>query len=42
MKLDLDILRYMSREEFRVLTSVEMGMKNHEMVRLLQSRVLFC
>lgn len=32
MRLDLDILRYMSREEFRVLTAVEMGMKNHEMV----------
>eukprot|EP01051_Picozoa_sp_SAG22_P035462 SAG22_NODE_16658_length_320_cov_1.230769_1_plen_25_part_01 len=25
MKLDLDVLRYMSREEFRVLTAVEMG-----------------
>jgi hypothetical protein len=33
MKLDLSILRYMQREEFRVLTAVEMGMKNHDQVR---------
>lgn len=26
------MLRYLSREEFRVLTAVEMGMKNHELV----------
>jgi RIO kinase 2 len=30
MKLDLTALRYMGKEEFRVLTAVEMGMKNHE------------
>jgi len=31
-KLDVTMLKYMSKEEFRVLTSVEMGMKNHEVV----------
>lgn len=28
----MTILRYLSREDFRVLTAVEMGMKNHELV----------
>ena len=28
MKLDVNVLRYLSREEFRVLTAVEMGQKN--------------
>ncbi|KAI9490670.1 RIO1 family-domain-containing protein [Zychaea mexicana] len=32
MKLDAKALRYMSPEEFRVLTAVEMGSKNHEVV----------
>lgn len=32
MKLDVNILRYLSKDEFRVLTAVEMGMKNHEIV----------
>ncbi|KAI7907048.1 RIO1 family-domain-containing protein [Cokeromyces recurvatus] len=32
MKLDAKALRYMSTEEFRVLTAVEMGSKNHEVV----------
>lgn len=32
VKLDLVILRYMSRDDFRVLTAVEMGMKNHDLV----------
>lgn len=31
-KLNVVILRYLSREDFRVLTAVEMGMKNHEIV----------
>ncbi|NXI40559.1 RIOK2 kinase, partial [Galbula dea] len=31
-KLDVVMLRYLSREHFRVLTAVEMGMKNHEIV----------
>lgn len=31
-KLNLTMLRYMTAEDFRVLTSVEMGMKNHELV----------
>ncbi len=28
MKLDINALRYLSREDFRVLTAVEMGQKN--------------
>lgn len=31
-KLDVAILRYLTGEDFRVLTAVEMGMKNHELV----------
>ncbi|XP_068103590.1 serine/threonine-protein kinase RIO2 [Hyperolius riggenbachi] len=31
-KLNVVLLRYLSREDFRVLTAVEMGMKNHEIV----------
>lgn len=31
-KLDVTLLRYLSQEDFRVLTAVEMGMKNHEIV----------
>jgi RIO kinase 2 len=34
MKLDVNMLRYLSRDEFRVLTAVEMGQKNHEIVPL--------
>lgn len=34
MKLDVNILRYLSADDFRVLTAVEMGQKNHEMVPL--------
>lgn len=32
MKLDVNQLRYLTNDEFRVLTAVEMGMKNHELV----------
>ncbi|EEB13949.1 serine/threonine-protein kinase RIO2, putative [Pediculus humanus corporis] len=31
-KLNVTLLRYMNHEEMRVLTAVEMGMKNHELV----------
>ncbi|XP_055379204.1 uncharacterized protein LOC129610616 [Condylostylus longicornis] len=31
-KLNVSLLRYLSAEDFRVLTAVEMGMKNHELV----------
>ncbi|XP_046373574.1 serine/threonine-protein kinase RIO2-like isoform X2 [Haliotis rufescens] len=31
-KLNVALLRYLAKEDFRVLTAVEMGMKNHEMV----------
>ncbi|XP_068210884.1 uncharacterized protein RIOK2 [Palaemon carinicauda] len=31
-KLRVANLRYLSREDFRVLTAIEMGMKNHELV----------
>mmetsp|Transcript_44590 Transcript_44590/g.96920 ORF Transcript_44590/g.96920 Transcript_44590/m.96920 type:complete len:463 (+) Transcript_44590:54-1442(+) len=32
MKLDPTLFRYITKEEFRVLTAVEMGMRNHELV----------
>jgi RIO kinase 2 len=32
MKLDANVLRYMTKDEFRVLTAVELGMKNHDLV----------
>ncbi|KAK9840755.1 hypothetical protein WJX81_002413 [Elliptochloris bilobata] len=32
MKLDVNALRYLSREEFRTLQAVELGQKNHEIV----------
>jgi len=32
VKLDAQVMRYMSKDEFRVLTAVEMGQKNHELV----------
>lgn len=32
MKLDPDLLEYMQEEHFRVLTAIEMGMRNHEIV----------
>ena len=31
-KLDVSLLRYITTEHFRVITAVEMGMKNHEIV----------
>uniref|UniRef100_A0A8C7WWS8 Serine/threonine-protein kinase RIO2 n=1 Tax=Oryzias sinensis TaxID=183150 RepID=A0A8C7WWS8_9TELE len=31
-KLNVVVLRYLSRDDFRVLTAIEMGMKNHEIV----------
>jgi len=31
-KLRVTMFRYLSREDFRVLTAIEMGMKNHELV----------
>lgn len=31
-KLNVNILRYLTQEDFRVLTAIEMGMKNHELV----------
>lgn len=34
MKLDSSIIRYLEKDEFRVLTAIEMGMKNHEIVPL--------
>lgn len=32
VKLDAANLRHLSNDDFRVLTAVEMGMKNHELV----------
>lgn len=31
-KLNVSMLRYLTKEDFRVLTAVEMGMKNHELI----------
>ncbi|KAJ9574599.1 hypothetical protein L9F63_008226, partial [Diploptera punctata] len=31
-KLNVTLLRYLTKEDFRVLTAIEMGMKNHELV----------
>jgi RIO kinase 2 len=32
MKLDVSCMRYLSKDDFRVLVAVEMGMRNHELV----------
>lgn len=32
VKLDVSVLKYLSKEDFRVLTALEMGMKNHDLV----------
>ena len=32
MKLDVTCMRYLSKEDYRVLQAVEMGMRNHELV----------
>ncbi|KAM7253919.1 hypothetical protein ACFE04_031601 [Oxalis oulophora] len=32
MKLDVNVLRYLTKDDFRVLTAVELGMRNHELV----------
>ena len=32
MKLDVSVLKFLERDDFRVLTAVEMGMKNHDLV----------
>lgn len=32
VKLDVTLLRYLSKDDFRALTAVEMGMRNHELV----------
>jgi len=34
VKLDVTVLRYLSKDEFRLLTSIEQGMKNHDLVPL--------
>ncbi|XP_063696316.1 uncharacterized protein LOC134827552 [Culicoides brevitarsis] len=31
-KLNVTVLRYLTKEDFRVLTAIEMGMKNHELL----------
>jgi RIO kinase 2 len=32
MKLDANVFRYLTKDDWRVLTAVDMGMKNHELV----------
>ena len=34
MRLDTEVYRYLGKEEMRVLTAIEMGQKNHELVPL--------
>lgn len=31
-KLSVNLLRYLTKDQFRILVAVEMGMKNHELV----------
>ncbi|UJR13313.1 hypothetical protein I4U23_000331 [Adineta vaga] len=33
-KFDVSLIRYLSQEDYRVLTAIEMGMRNHELVPL--------
>ena len=40
-KLNVTMLRYLDGEAFRVLTAVEMGMKNHELVPKQVCKFLF-
>ncbi|GAY56911.1 hypothetical protein CUMW_175540 [Citrus unshiu] len=35
MKLDVDVLRYLSKDDFRVLTAVEMGTRNMFLIALV-------
>ncbi|CAI9149107.1 unnamed protein product [Rangifer tarandus platyrhynchus] len=42
MRLNAELLRYMTKEEFRVLTSVEMGHKNHEFVPVALIQSIAC
>ncbi len=39
MRLDLSFFKYLNKDDFRVLTAIEMGMRNHEIVpvNLIQS-----
>lgn len=32
MKLDVECMRFLSKDDFRVLTAIEMGMRNHDLV----------
>ena len=32
MRFDLTALKYLNKDDFRVLTAIEMGMRNHEIV----------
>ena len=32
VKFDISVFKFLSRDHFRVLTAIEMGMKNHEIV----------
>ena len=32
VKLDASVLKHLSADDFRVLTAIEMGMKNHDLV----------
>jgi len=34
-KFDIQVIRFLTSQHFRILTSIEMGMKNHELVYFL-------
>ena len=40
MRLEPTILRYLTKNDFRVLTAIEMGHKNHELVPYQLIRVI--
>lgn len=42
MKLDVNVLRYLSKDDFRVLTAVEMGMRNVYISPMMANKLSYC
>jgi len=40
-KFDIQVIRFLTSQHFRILTSIEMGMKNHELVYFLKRKICF-
>jgi RIO-like serine/threonine protein kinase len=36
MKLDVTCMRYLSKDDYRVMTALEAGMRNHELVNRMR------